>query len=102
MKKRGDPKIILTGSKNPEKMLLKKNHKLITPLINNWENTDIAFNFGIQQHVILAHWLIVSPDLKTSVRVGSTTGQSEIRMFKFELSQPISAVWKREEDDRRI
>ncbi|KAK0075127.1 hypothetical protein PV325_007321 [Microctonus aethiopoides] len=38
------------GSKNSEKMILNNDHKLITPLLNNLDNTDTAFKIGIQQH----------------------------------------------------
>ncbi|KAK0075140.1 hypothetical protein PV326_011851 [Microctonus aethiopoides] len=44
---------LLTGSKNPEKMLLNKDRKLITPLFNNLDNTDTAFNIGIQQQYVI-------------------------------------------------
>ncbi|KAK0073134.1 hypothetical protein PV325_010222, partial [Microctonus aethiopoides] len=53
MEKRCDQKIVLTGSKNPEKMLLNKDRKLITPLFNNLDNTDTAFNIGIQQQYVI-------------------------------------------------
>ncbi|KAK0075837.1 hypothetical protein PV326_011245 [Microctonus aethiopoides] len=108
-------KIVLTGCKNPEKMLLNNDHKLITPLLNNLDKTHTAFNIGIQQQYAIIALLRVSdtvrpknidlapPDYRIHpVRVGSTTGQCEIRRFEFKLSQPINAVWRREEDDRRV
>ncbi|KAK0073718.1 hypothetical protein PV325_009337 [Microctonus aethiopoides] len=57
-------KIVLTGCKNPEKMLLNNDHKLITPLLNNLDKTHTAFNIGIQQQYAIIALLRVSDTVR--------------------------------------
>ncbi|KAK0077537.1 hypothetical protein PV326_009993 [Microctonus aethiopoides] len=53
---------VLTGSKNPEKMLLNNDHRLITPLLNNSDDTDTAFNIGIEQQYAIFALMGSAPD----------------------------------------
>ncbi|KAK0079049.1 hypothetical protein PV326_008986 [Microctonus aethiopoides] len=63
------------GSKNSEKMILNNDHKLITPLLNNLDNTDTAFKIGIQQHdaIFALMGVMIRPDLNTSTWRHRTT-----------------------------
>ncbi|KAK0074096.1 hypothetical protein PV325_008787 [Microctonus aethiopoides] len=53
---------VFTGSKNPEKMLLNNDHRLITPLLNNSDDTDTAFNIGIEQQYAIFALMGSAPD----------------------------------------